>query len=254
MGRVSGKVAIVTGGASGIGRACAQKLAAQGAAVCVTDIDTQIGDAVATQICESGGDAMFLEHDVTSEARWQEVVTSVTATYGKLNVLVNNAGIFYGGPTETFELEQWRRQIGINLDGVFLGTKHAIPIMRVAQGGSIIMLSSVAGLIGAANFACYSATKGAVRLFTKAVAKECASDGIRVNSVHPGIIETPIWQKINNDARPEPTGPVEIAKARVPIGTPGTAEMVADGVVFLASDESKYMTGSELVIDGGMTA
>ena len=229
MGRVSGKVAIVTGGASGIGRACAQKLAAQGAAVCVTDIDTQIGDAVATQICESGGDAMFLEHDVTSEARWQEVVTSVTATYGKLNVLVNNAGIFYGGPTETFELEQWRRQIGINLDGVFLGTKHAIPIMRVAQGGSIIMLSSVAGLIGAANFACYSATKGAVRLFTKAVAKECASDGIRVNSVHPGIIETPIWQKINNDARPEPTGPVEIAKARVPIGTPGTAEMVADG-------------------------
>ena len=256
MNRVAGKVALITGGASGIGRASAQRLAAQGARICITDVDAPAGRAAVEEMNAEHDDALFLEHDVTSEARWQEVIASVVATFGKLDVLVNNAGIFYGGPTENFPYEEWRRQMGVNLDGVFLGTKHAIPVMRAAGGGSIIILSSVAGLVGAVNFACYSATKGAVRLFTKAVAKECATDGIRVNSVHPGIIETPIWQKINPGARPGTgnLGPSEVAEARVPMRYPGSADMIADGIVFLASDESRYMTGSELVIDGGMTA
>jgi NAD(P)-dependent dehydrogenase (short-subunit alcohol dehydrogenase family) len=196
-GQVQGKVAIVTGGASGIGEACAELLAREGASVAVTDVDDLRGPEVVARIKKAGGEAMFLRQDVTSEPRWIEVVAEVVQRYGRLDVLVSNAGIGIGAPSITeMSLEDWRRQTAINLDGVFLSVKHCLPAMRKTPGGSVIMMSSLAGLRGSANLAGYCATKGGVRLFAKAIAMECAAfgDGIRVNSVHPGIIDTPIWQ------------------------------------------------------------
>src|SRR5437016_881362 len=196
-GQVQGKVAIVTGGASGIGEACAELLAREGASVAVTDVDDLRGPDA--RIKKAGDEAMFLPHDVTSEPRWIEVVAEVMQRYGRLDVLVSNAGIGIGVPSITeMSLEDWRRQTAINLDGVFLSVKHCLPAMRMTGGGSVIMMSSLAGLRGSANLAGYCATKGGVRLFAKAIAMECATfgDGIRVNSVHPGIIDTPIWGKI----------------------------------------------------------
>lgn len=257
MGRLNGKVAIVTGGAEGIGRGCALRLAEEGAQVAVTDIQDGPGKAVVQEI---GADAMFLHHDVTDEDAWIAVVRSVVARFGRLDILVNNAGIGLWGPITEFTLSDWRRQNAVNLDGVFLGTKHAIPAMREGDGGSIINLSSVAGLQGAPNFAAYCATKGGVRLFSKAVALEVARDHIRVNSVHPGVIDTPIWGKANSESAPAPAGdgatpdPRAIAAAIVPSGEVGTPRDIADGIVFLASDESRYMKGSELVIDAGISA
>ena len=258
MGRVDGKVAIVTGGASGIGRGCALRLAEEGARVAVTDIQDAAGEAVAAEI---GGDgAIYLRHDVTDEAAWTAVVRIAVERFGRLDILVNNAGIGLWGPITEFSLEDWRKQNAVNLDGVFLGTKHAIPPMRESGGGSIINMSSVAGLQGAANLAGYCATKGGVRLFTKAIALEVARDHIRVNSVHPGVIDTPIWTKVEPTAVPIPGGegatpdPKAIASAIVPSGEVGYPRDVADGVVFLASDESRYVTGTELVIDAGITA
>lgn len=256
MGRVEGKVALITGGASGIGRACALRLAEEGAAVAVTDIQDDAGRAVVAEAEGSGGSAIYLPHDVTDEAAWVHVVQAVAERFGKLDVLVNNAGIGLLGPVTSLTLEDWRRQNAVNLDGVFLGTKHAIPVMRESGGGSIINMSSVAGLQGAAHFSGYCASKGGVRLFTKSVAVECASDRIRVNSVHPGVIDTPIWSSaIGPDGTPmPPVDPKELASSIVPGGDVGTPRDIADGVVYLASDESRYMTGAELVIDGGITA
>jgi len=264
MGRVAGKVAIVTGGASGIGEACAKVLAREGAAVVVSDIDAAGGARVAEEIEAAGGKARFLHHDVTSEDRWAEVVANATSAFGGLHVLVNNAGIGVGGLCETFSLEDWRRQTAINLDGVFLGTKHAIPAMRASGGGSIIIMSSGAGLTGAPGMSGYCATKGAVRLFAKAVALEMAQlgDAIRVNSVHPGVIDTPIWTKVTPETRAMFGGaaqgnavdPAVLASAMAPVGKAGVPEDIAMGVLYLASDESRYMTGAELVIDGGATA
>ncbi|MBX3580244.1 MAG: glucose 1-dehydrogenase [Rhizobiaceae bacterium] len=264
MGRVAGKVAIVTGGASGIGEACAKVLAREGAAVVVSDIDKTGGARVAKEIGDAGGKAHFLEHDVTSETRWAEAVAAAVAAFGGLHVLVNNAGIGVGGLCESFSLDDWRRQTAINLDGVFLGTKHAIPAMRASGGGSIVIMSSGAGLTGAPGMSGYCATKGAVRLFAKAVALEMAQLGnaIRVNSVHPGVIDTPIWTKVTPETRAVFGGaaqgnavdPAVLAAAMAPLGKAGVPEDIAMGVLFLASDESRYMTGAELVIDGGATA
>ncbi len=260
MGRVEGKVAIVTGGASGIGRGCALRLAEEGANVAVTDIQDEAGEKVAAEASGSGADACYLRHDVTDEAAWIEVVRRVVERFGRLDVLVNNAGIGLWGPITEFSLEDFRRQNAVNLDGVFLGTKHSIPAMREGGGGSIINMSSVAGLQGAPNFASYCATKGGVRLFSKAVALECARDHIRVNSVHPGVIDTPIWEKGTTADMTLPAGeaatpdPKAIAAQIVPSGEVGYPRDVAEGVVFLASDESRYITGSELVIDAGITA
>ena len=204
MGTLTGRVAFVTGAASGIGRACAVQLAAEGAIVFVTDIDAEGGRKTVELIEAAGGQATFRGQDVTEEPRWAELVKRVMDLYGRLDILVNNAGIGTSGLITDVTLEQWNRQMDINVTSCFLGTKHALPAMRTPRpdghvGGSIINISSVAGLGGSAGMSAYCASKGAVRLLTKAVAMECAAmkDGIRCNSVHPGIIDTPIWQKID---------------------------------------------------------
>jgi NAD(P)-dependent dehydrogenase (short-subunit alcohol dehydrogenase family) len=265
-GQVEGKVALVTGGASGIGAACAELLAREGASVAVTDVDELRGPEVVAGIRKAGGEATFWHHDVTSEPRWIEIVAEVEKRYGRLDILVSNAGIGIAVPSITeMSLSDWRRQTAINLDGVFLSVKHCLPLMRKTStqknnSGSIIMMSSLAGLRGAANLSGYCATKGGVRLFAKAIAMECASfdDGIRVNSVHPGIIDTPIWGKIPTEAQGRgqnaPIDPEERAKFATPLARAGHASEIASGVLFLASDASSYMTGTELVIDGGMNA
>ena len=260
-GQVAGKVALVTGGASGIGQAIAELLAEEGASVVVADVDELKGPEVVAGIKKAGRDAVFLQQDVTSEPRWSEVVAEIARRFGKLDVLVSNAGIGIGAASVVdMSLADWRRQTAINLDGVFLSVKYCLPLMRKTGGGSIIMMSSLAGLRGSATLAGYSATKGGVRLFAKSVAMECASvgDGIRVNSVHPGIIETPIWGKIPAGAAASgqnaPIDFAELARLATPLGRPGQAREIAQGVLYLASDASSYVTGSELVIDGGMFA
>ncbi|NIP93274.1 MAG: SDR family NAD(P)-dependent oxidoreductase, partial [Akkermansiaceae bacterium] len=220
MGRVDGKIALVTGGASGIGRGCALRLAEEGARVAVSDLQDEAGEAVVEEIRAAGGDAIYLHQDVTDEGVWVQTVEQVANQFGGLSVLVNNAGIGLIGPVTEFSLEDWRRQIAVNLDGVFLGTKHAVPVMRQGGGGSIINMSSVAGLQGGAGFSGYCATKGGVRLFTKAVAIECAREHIRVNSVHPGVIDTPIWTTVQSGEGAEAVAPdpKAIAAGVVPTG------------------------------------
>jgi NAD(P)-dependent dehydrogenase (short-subunit alcohol dehydrogenase family) len=253
-------VALVTGAGHGIGKACAMALAAAGAAVVATDIDGAAADAVARSITGSGGRALALCQDVTHEATWGEVIAAVDARFARLDILIANAGIAIAGPLIDMTLEAWRRQQAVNVEGVFLSLKHGIPaIRRGGRGGSIVLMSSVAGLRGAANLAGYSASKGAVRLLAKSAALECAAagDGIRVNSVHPGIIDTDIWKKM-------PQGPVRgandvpdphaLAAVATPLGKAGVPDDIAQTVVFLASDTSRYVTGAEFVVDGGMTA
>ena len=198
MGQVQGKVAIVTGGASGIGAASAETLAHEGATVVVADIDEAGGESVVRRIAGVGAQAVFLRHDVTSEARWVEVVAEVERRYGRLDVLFSNAGIAILGSLFEMSLDDWRRQQAINVEGVFLSVKHSVPAMRRSGGGSIIITSSGAGLRGTAGLAGYCATKGAVRLFAKAAAMECAAmkDNIRINTIHPGVIDTPIMTKM----------------------------------------------------------
>jgi short-subunit dehydrogenase len=254
MGLLDGRTGIVTGAASGIGAATARVLAKEGAKLVLTDLDDAAGLALAE---ETGG--VYVHHDVTDEDAWQGVVDIAMKTWGRLDIAVANAGIAIMGPAIDMSLADWRRQTAINIDGVFLTVKYCIPAMRKAgHGGSIVMLSSVAGLRGSAGLAGYSATKGAVRLFAKSMALECAQakDGIRVNSVHPGIIVTPIWTKMpqGTSRGNAPLDPDQIAANSVPIGKPGQAEEIANGILFLASDLSSHMTGSELVIDGGLTA
>ena len=258
MGQVDGKVAIVTGGASGIGAAAAETLAREGAKVLVTDIDDRMGAEVVARIEASGGEAFFRQQDVTDEGLWPEIIAAAVERYGRLDTMVANAGVGIGGLIVEMSLADWRRQTAINLDGVFMSVKSSIPAIAKSGGGSIIITSSVAGLRGSAGLAGYCATKGGVRLFAKAAAMECAAMGvnIRVNSVHPGIIDTPIWGKIPAGApgHNAPIDPNAMAKISVPLGRAGLAQDIANGVLYLASDLSSYVTGSELVIDGGMTA
>jgi NAD(P)-dependent dehydrogenase (short-subunit alcohol dehydrogenase family) len=263
MGQVDGKIALVTGGASGIGAACAETLAREGAAVVVSDIDDAGGGALVAQIEAAGNKAIYLHHDVTDEAQWRQIVGEIERRYARLDILVANAGI--GIMTTSIvemSLADWRRQTAINLDGVFLSVKHGLPLMRQSGGGSIVMTSSIAGLRGSATLAGYCATKGGVRLFAKAIAMECASrgDNIRVNSVHPGIIDTPIWGKIRPDlgtatgGRNAPAIDIEeYGRRGAPLGRVGKPRDIANGVLFLCSDASSYITGTELVIDGGIT-
>jgi NAD(P)-dependent dehydrogenase (short-subunit alcohol dehydrogenase family) len=257
MGQVQGKVALVTGAAAGIGAAIATTLGREGAKVVLTDLDDRRGEDVAASIRAAGGEALYLHQDVTEEARWVEIIAEVDKRFGRLDVLVANAGIAIMGPLLEMSLADWRKQAAVNVDGVFLTVKHGIPLMRKSgEGGSIVMISSVAGLRGSANLAGYSATKGAVRLFAKSVALECAGarDDIRCNSVHPGIIGTEIWEKMPGERRNSPIDATAVAAATVPTGKLGTPQDIADGVLFLASDASRYITGSELVIDSGLMA
>ncbi|MEL6386530.1 MAG: SDR family oxidoreductase [Pseudomonadota bacterium] len=272
MGRLTGKTAIVTGAASGIGRATAEALSREGAAVYATDLDGEGATRCAAAITENGGRAMAAHQDVLDEVRWNTVVEEAAAL-GDVSVLVNNAGIALGGALVDFSLEDWRTQMAVNLDSVFLGTRAAVRAMKDTGGGSIINLSSVAGLRGASGLGAYCASKGGVRLFTKSAAVECGQMGynIRVNSVHPGIIDTPIWGKNITgvmSASPDPEAMREglfapggnainaqaLGAASAVLGRPGTADEVAEVIVFLASDDSRYCTGQEFVVDGGMTA
>lgn len=255
MGRVQGKVALITGAAKGIGREAALLLAREGARVAVTDVDEAEGRKVAEAIAAAGGEALFLTQDVADEAQWQAVIAAVVARFGALNILVNNAGVALSGSVEETSLEDWRWLMSINLDAVFLGTKHAILAMKETGGGSIVNLSSIEGIIGDPNLAAYNASKGGVRIFTKSAALHCAKAGykIRVNSVHPGYIWTPMVEGFLNETE-DPAAGKEGLVSLHPIGRLGVASDIANGILYLASDESSFMTGSELVIDGGYTA
>jgi len=246
-GRLAGKVALISGGARGQGEAEARLFVKEGAAVVLGDILSAEGQKVAASICAQGGQATFVKLDVTQEVDWQHAVDTTTRTYGKLDVLVNNAGIFPIEGVETTSMELWNRVVAINQTGVWLGMKAAIPAMRKAGGGAIVNISSVAGLIGSGMATAYHGTKGAVRLISKTAAIEYAKDGIRINSVHPGGVDTVMLDVLN------PEGKQGATRAH-PLGRLATALDIAYGVLYLASDEASFVTGAELVIDGGYTA
>ena len=246
--RLEGKVALISGGARGQGAVEAKMFAQEGAKVVFGDIRDQEGQQVEAQIRELGGEATYTHLDVTKEADWRSAVDTAVDRYGKLDILINNAGIAIWKGVEDTSEEDWDRVMAVNAKGVFLGTKHAIPAMRRAGGGSIVNISSTAGLRGSPGLAAYTASKGAVRLFTKSTAIQYAGDNIRCNSVHPGGVDTPMVQEAPDDpARQD-------ARLRTPMGRRAAPEEIAYGVLYLASDESSFVTGSELVIDGGRSA
>tara|TARA_Y100001947_G_scaffold158471_1_gene171729 strand:+ start:1693 stop:2487 length:795 start_codon:yes stop_codon:yes gene_type:complete len=260
--RFEGRVVCITGAAKGIGRQAALSFADEGAIIVATDIESDAGKALVAEIKGSGGKASFIEHDVTSEDAWIDVIAAVRSNHGKLDVLINNAGIGMTGLVHEMDLDLWRKMMAVNVDGVFLGVKHALPLMREAGSGNIINVSSVAGIRSTANFSCYCATKAAVKSFTKSVALECAEakDGIRVNSIHPGIISTAIWDTLigteesTSSNMPRDATLAGMTGEAVPFGRTGTIQEIVNGMLFLASDESSYMHGAELVLDGGLTA
>ena len=248
--RLEGKVAFISGGARGMGAAEARLFAQEGASVAIGDVLEEEGRRVVEQISETGGRAIFLPLDVTSEAQWGSAIAATVSQFGKLDVLVNNAGISASGTVENTTVEAWDLVMAVNAKGVFLGTKAAIPEMRRVGGGSIINISSQLGIVGVdVSSPQYQASKGAVRLLTKSTAIQYAGEGIRANSVHPGPVNTPMTESGRADRQR-----YELTLSRIPLGRYGESDDVAYGVLFLASDESSYMTGSELVIDGGWTA
>jgi NAD(P)-dependent dehydrogenase (short-subunit alcohol dehydrogenase family) len=250
MARLAGKVALISGGARGQGAAETRLFVREGAAVVFGDVLDDDGKKVEAEIRATGGQATYVHLDVTREADWRAAVATAVQTYGRLSVLVNNAGILFRARIEDTSEADWDRIMAVNVKGVFLGTKAALPAMRQAGGGSIINISSTAGLVGSpGGTAAYTATKGAVRLFTKSTAIQHAREGIRCNSVHPGPIATDMIKDVLEDQKAW-----EGRLRRLPMGRAGTADEVAYGVLYLASDESSYVTGSELVIDGGTTA
>lgn len=259
--RLTNKVALITGAASGIGQATAMLFAQLGAKVFLADIDQANGKNLAEDLSKHGYQVQFIQLDVSDESEWINAYRKIEQVAGRLDILVNNAGIAFGGSILNLSLQDWRKLMAVNLDGVFLGTKHAIPFMQRSGGGSIINVSSAAGIVGAPTAAAYCASKGGVRLFTKAVALECAQakNNIRVNSIHPGAVETPLFAK-------GPTWPDFVKQmggeyaawqaiaASAPLGRVAKPIEIAQAILFLASDAASYMTGSELVLDGGFTA
>ena len=248
--RLEGKVAFISGGARGMGAVEARLFASEGAAVGIGDTLEEEGSAVASEINESGGNCLFAPLDVTAESDWQRAIADTVARFGRLDILVNNAGISQWSLLHETSEEDWDWVMDINTKGVFLGTKHAIPAMKESGGGSIINISSQLGLVGTEQSSPqYQASKGAVRLLTKHTAMQYAPDGIRCNSVHPGPIVTPMTEVRRGD----PEAYAEMV-SRIPLGRFGQPEEIANGVLYLASDESGWVTGSELVLDGGWTA
>lgn len=255
MGRVEGKVSLVTGAGTGLGRGSALMLASEGATPVVTDIDGATANQTAATITDRGGTALALQHDVSDPEAWEATIATVYERFGRLDVLVNNAGISVAKNIEETTLDEWRRTMAVNLDGVFLGCRAAIPLMAKSGGGSIINLSSIDGIIGEADLAAYCASKGGVRTLTKSVAAHCGEKGyrIRCNSIHPGYIPTAQTQ---NYLRELGRLEEETAKviARHPIGYLGEADDIAYMVLYLAAHESKFITGAEMVVDGGYIA
>ena len=255
--RLEGKVALITGAAAGVdgdlmgfGGASARLFAQEGAKVVLTDIKEEMGQKTAAQINELGGEVIFLPLDVTNEQGWIDVIAAAVSKYGKLDVLVNNAGTGARTTVEETTVETWDGQMDVHAKGTFLGTKYAIPEMRKVGGGSIINVSSIYGLIGSPTSTAYHAAKGAIRLFSKSAAVQYAKENIRVNSVHPGYAHTPL----TDPGYSHEVGRAEWCLERIPIGRLGNAYDIAYGILYLASDESSFVTGAELVIDGGTTA
>ena len=247
--RLENKVAMISGGARGMGAVEAKLFAQEGAKVIIGDMLEEEGRKVEAEINETGGECLFVPLDVTNEDAWQRAVNAAVSRFGKLDILVNNAGIYRAHDVLETTSAEWDQVMDVNAKGVFLGTKYAIPEMRKAGGGSIVNISSVAGLVGSKQTTAYTASKGAVRLLTKSTAVQHASEGIRANSIHPGTIETPMTEALlANPAHREDR------MNRTPIGRLGRPEDVAYGALYLASDEASFVTGSELVIDGGRTA
>lgn len=264
MFRLDGKVAVVTGGAQGIGAETSRALAQVGAAVLLTDVNDAAGSRTAERIRAEGGEAEFLHQDVTDEAQWEAVIAAAKSRFGGLDILVNNAGIERMGLLDDVDVETFREVLDTNVVGVFLGCKHAMRAMRRdggGRGGSIINVSSVAGMIGVTALGAYNASKGAVRLLTKSVAVECAQfkTGIRCNSIHPGVVQTDMGHKfLQNfvDLGLTPDVPTIDAafKAVIPYGEYGEVSDIASAALYLAADASRYMSGAEIVVDGGWTA
>jgi len=247
--RVAGKVALISGGSGGIGAATAELLAKEGAAVVIADLLEKEGRLVATSINESGGQGLFIKLDVTNEASWVSAVDAAVSNFGKLDILVNNAGVSHRAGLEDTTSDAWDKVIDVNVKGVFLGTKAVIPAMRAAGGGSIINISSIYGLVGSVTSTAYHASKGAVRIFNKSTAIQYASENIRANSVHPGFVDSPMTRAHHDNPNIH-----QERVSKMPLGRMGEPEDIAAGILYLASDESSFVTGAELVIDGGMTA
>ncbi len=250
------KVCVITGGARGLGLASAEVLLAAGAKVMITDVDAAAGEAEAARLSEAGGQILFMRHDVTSAAQWTAVLDATEAAWGAISVLVNNAGVAQIVDVERASFEHWKQTLAVNLDGLFLGTQAAIARMK-KLGGSIVNIASIEGMIGEALVPAYNASKGGVRIFTKSAAIHCARSGypIRINSVCPGFAET---QMVSGAVGAMPPAEaqvfVERTLARIPMGRFARPEEIAKAVLFLASDDASYITGSDLVVDGGMTA
>ena len=252
-GRVAGKVALVTGGAKGLGEADARALAAEGAQVVLTDVDQETSQAVADDI-----GAVFKHQDVTVEARWQEIIDEIRDEYGALHVLVNNAGIVLPGTIESQSYAQFRAQLAVSADGTFLGSKYAIPLMAASGGGSIINMASVVSKLAFSGVVSYAAAKGAVEGISRSIAAHCLESGyrIRCNSIHPGVTNTPMVQNFGRqmeEAGMSVAEPAEVPNPAAQMGVLGVPQNIADVVVFLASDESSFITAQEFVVDGGMS-